>query len=436
MESIRRRDFLAMLMASGVSAHARSLDTDSWLYREEEKKGFSILQGFTNEVSAQFSLLLPKRGVWSIEITENGHSELLELQQEIHSREFSDLCVHKITVSNLRLGRNYILSVRNTEGFVVDQREFSALDLSSRQTRLAFLSCALDLLHRDDVWLQLETQKPELIFFLGDNVYADRLSWIRKKIADGKQLWDRYVETRQRVAFYFQRRLTPVVAIWDDHDFGGNNLGRSYPHKQESVRVFETFFAQSESQGLSRGPGIARQFSAFGADFYLLDGRYFRDDSRVSGAKMFGSLQEKWLFSQIRPRASFLLNGSMFFGGYTQKDSFEGQFDDDFNNFLMRLRASDGLFCFAGGDVHFSEVQSIEAAQLGYPTFELTSSSIHSMTFPGHEHRWTNSRRKASTSSHNFCIFDGCFSDDRIEGEISSFSARGAEFKVGVVAAR
>src|SRR3546814_12003861 len=37
------------------------------------------------------------------------------------------------------------------------------------------------------------------------------------------------------------RRKGPVLATWDDHDFGGNNAGANYPMKVESQRLFLEF---------------------------------------------------------------------------------------------------------------------------------------------------------------------------------------------------
>lgn len=436
---LRRREFLSGLLATASSAvYAGELKTNSWIFDESEKVGFSILQGLTDETSSQFSLVLPADRKWTVKIHEQGRSTPLTVTQDIIGREFSPFHVYRAKVTGLSLGRTYLLNVLGPRGELADQREFSALDLSPRKVRMGFVSCALDLLHRDDIWMHLEGNRPEMVFFVGDNVYADRVSWLDRGKPDGRQLWERYVATRNRLMFYYFKRLIPVLAIWDDHDFGGDNVGREFPFKEDSRAIFETFFAQEalDDGRLIHGPGIARRFEAFGADFFLMDGRYFRDTSGVKSAKMFGVSQEKWLFEKIRSRPTMMLNGSMFFGSYTGKDSFEGQFASDFPQFMARLRDSRGLFAFVSGDVHFSELQEIEADVLGYSTFELTSSSIHSMAVPGHQWRWQNPRRRASTGAHNYCLFTGEFSENRIAGEIASFSVGGEEFRATVSTSR
>ena len=424
-----RREFLALLAAgvAGVHAQARPPQRrpDGLIFAEEDKTGFSILQGMTDETSAQFSLVLPKNIPWSVTVQRSdGLHAPLAIQQEIFAREYSDFAVYRLLVEGLELRTNYVLSVSDVTGHVHDRREFRALDLSPRSVRLGFVSCALDILHRDDIYVQLEQQNPDMIFFLGDNVYADRVTVFKKRNADERQLWTRYVETRNRVRLYYQKRLTPVLATWDDHDFGRNNGTREFPHREAARICFETFFPQTERPALQNGPGIAKRFIGFGADFYLLDGRYFRDNPALRERKLLGATQEKWLFSKVDPgKASWLLNGSMFFGAYTGKDSFEGVYANDFQSFKDKLRASDGLFCFGSGDVHFSEVMDLEEDLLGYKSFEMVSSSIHSMAIPGHEMRFSNPRRRRATGHHNFTVFDGVFYPDRVEGSLTAFSA-------------
>ncbi len=473
-----RRAFLGSLLAGTASAAAaagavpRGEVADSFLFREQDKKGFSILQGMTDETSAQFSVVLPKLDAWTITVTRaDGLSSPGEIHQfatsptlaiEIVSRKFSGLAVHKVAVDGLQLGVLYLLRVRDARGVLRDEREFAALDLNPRRVRLAFVSCMLDLLHRDDIWHRLEAQKPEAVLFLGDNVYADRTSFINKNPADEKQLWERYVLTRQRVLFYFQRRLRPVLATWDDHDFGADNAYRDFPAAAASLITFETFFAQSPRPSLAAGPGIARRWSAFGADFVFLDGRSFRDPGVSPNAKIFGDEQERWLLSggagvvtsgpsaagvatggpepaealAQAGRPTWLLTGSVFFGAYQSGESFEGSYAQNFRDFLAALGASSALYCFVSGDVHYSEVMDIEADRLGYPTFELITSAMHSYSFPGHEHRFYNSRRRVSTGSHNFVIFEGSFNAGHLKGELTAHSANRADFRTLVEVTR
>lgn len=426
--ALNRREFLGVIAASGLAskAGAQTAETDSWLFREDEKSGYSIMQGMTDETSAQFSLLLPKSVNWQFDIArKDGVKIRISQTSDVATRPYSTDAAYRLLVEGLELGVSYVLLVKDAGGRVLDQRDFTTLDLSQRKVKIGLVSCILDLFHRDDIWNQLEAQNPDVLMFLGDNVYADRTGWLNKKPADERQLWERYVITRNRVAFYFKRKLIPVIATWDDHDYGADNGDCTYPCKSESKLVFETFFPQVQRPSLISGPGISKRFSAFGADFFFLDGRTFRGE----GNRMFGDQQERWLFSNIEAKPTLLLNGSVFFGAYTGGESFEGSFGTDFAPFLKKLKSTHGLFSFVSGDVHFSEVMDIEPAVLGYKTVEIVSSGMHSYTFPGHEHRFSNKRRRVSTGAHNFVVFEGQFQADRISGQVSAIGGGGLEFK-------
>ncbi len=438
--ALNRREFLGAVLGSSmlhaVAPIPRVNGADSFFGGSEAtKKGFSILQGMTDESTSQFTLVLPK-GAYSIEAT--GGSNSLNLNTRVVDRPFSDFVVHKVSVSGLQLGVAYNLRVLDSTGAVADERIFRALDLSERKVKLAFVSCQLDLFHHDDIWAQVEKQKADLVFFTGDNVYCDRTSLIHKAPADAKQLWERYVLTRNRVAFYYQKELTPVLAIWDDHDFGTDNGDRTFAYAADSAIVFDTFFAQDARPALSVGPGIARRLSAFGGEMFLLDDRTWRDAKGTANGKMFGAAQDAWLAGGLNDSPAFIISGSVFFGAYSSGESYEGPFPADFKEFRARIQAAPCVCAFISGDVHYSEVMDIEAAQVGYPTVEIVSSGIHSYTFPGHENRFTNPRRRAGCAfgAHNFVMFNGGFAQKQIRGEVSSYSAGKAEFSTQLLIQR
>ncbi len=428
---MNRRDFVGWLVASGALAKSSLAFGRDFNPTNTAAAGFSILQGMTDETTAQFSIVLPLGQEFRVEVSK---SAVLSAPQ-IFSRATSQFAVHKFTVDGLMLGQDYSLRVLNAAGEIKDERTFRALDLSRRAVKIAYLSCAMDHLHKEEVWNQLETQKPEMCMFLGDNVYTDRKSLFDKvKDVDPVLMWDRYVQTRNRVKFYFLKNLIPTLAIWDDHDFGGNNVNKDYPFAVQSREIFDTFFAQSARPSLLAGPGIARRLSAFGADFFLCDGRSFRDGA---GGRMFGAAQEQWLYANLNPRSTMLLNGSMFFGAYaTGLDSFEGEFAANFAEFRGRLKDSGAVAGFASGDVHYSEIMEIEAAQLGHSSFEIVSSSIHSLTFPGIHDRYHNPRRKEADSTTNFMLWEGEFGDDAMSGVVTCWTGLADQFRGDVSAWR
>ncbi len=429
MMRLSRRQFLGWLAAAGAAA--KSTLAYARLRPAAAPGGFSILQGMTDETTAQFSIVLPKGEAFRIEA--DGGQPVAETA--VHERATSAYVVRRFHVSDLKPGIDYTLKVFRADGELADERLFRALDLARPTAAIAFVSCAMDHLHKADVWDQLAGQTPDICFFLGDNVYADRKSLFEKvKDVDPVLLWNRYMETRNRVSFYFQRRLIPTLALWDDHDFGGNNVDKSYPHSAASKEIFEAFFAQDPRPALTAGPGIARRLRAFGADFFLLDGRSFRD-APGTGGRILGGEQEAWLDGMLGARPSLFMNGSLFFGAYAQGlDSFEGEYAAAFADFRRRIRESGAIAGFASGDVHYSEIMKVEAEQLGHPTFELVSSSIHSLTFPGIHDRYVNPRRVRADSTPNFLLWKAEFSPTGMRGEVVCWTGLGDQFRAEVEA--
>lgn len=427
---LSRRRFISWMAAAGAATKA----SFSFAQSPEiaaNRSGFSILQGMTDETTAQFSIVLPKGEEFRIEVG----NAVTVTDVKSFSRPTSEFLVHKFMVHGLEPGVDYSLKVYRASGELADERVFRALDLTRAKARIALVSCAMDHLHKSDVWEQFESQTPDICFFLGDNVYADRKTLFEKvSEADPELLWNRYVQTRNRLRFYYHHRLTPTLAIWDDHDFGGNNIDKSYMHSLASREIFKTFFAQDSRPALQEGPGIANRLSAFGAEFFLLDGRSFRDAPGSDG-KILGAEQEGWLYSSLSPKPTFLMNGSLFFGAYgSDLDSYEGQYEASFAELKRKIRESGAIVAFGSGDVHYSEIMKIEAEELGYPTFELVSSGIHSLTFPGIHDRYANPRRVVADSSPNFVLLEAEFSQKGFVGEAICYTGLGEQFRSSVSA--
>jgi alkaline phosphatase D len=122
-----------------------------------------------------------------------------------------------------------------------------------------------------DVILQRD---PDVFVFLGDNIYGDTtdMAVLRKK----------YEELRAQKGYKELVENTRVLATWDDHDFGVNDGGNSYSHREESEDIFLDFFEEPEESVRRERPGVYASYS-FGAApervrIIVLDTRYFRDE--------------------------------------------------------------------------------------------------------------------------------------------------------------
>jgi len=369
-------------------------------------EGFSVLQGFTDEKSTQMTVDVPKDQIFNYELYDLvAKKSLLPSQVRRIVRDHSSWGVDQIFFEGLRLGRGYEFRIIDKKNGVLERRQVRALDLYKSEARVALVACALDhMTGKDAKWDSFFRAKPDLAFFLGDNVYGD----IGLSTPGPAMLWRRYIETRRRVPFYHAKELTPVLATWDDHDYGLNDVNHSYRHKEDSLATFNAFFAQNigSARYSPAGLGVASHLQAFGHDFIFLDNRYFRDLD-VLGAKSFwGPNQTEWLNQNLVRSNSpaWLIQGSQFFGGYSRKkQSFEGNYPQSFERFARAMRQANRPSLLVSGDVHYTEIMDIEANFFGYKTFEISSSSIHSFPKIGIE---DNPRRRKLEGDHNHVIVD------------------------------
>ncbi|MFO0411515.1 MAG: alkaline phosphatase D family protein [bacterium] len=101
-------------------------------------------------------------------------------------------------------------------------------------TRIAFGSCAKSD-KPQPIWDAVLAARPDLFIFLGDNVYLDT--------RDPAVMRRKYAELAAQPGFQrLKASGIPILATWDDHDFGENDAGADYPMKEESRRQFLDFF--------------------------------------------------------------------------------------------------------------------------------------------------------------------------------------------------
>jgi alkaline phosphatase D len=401
-----RRDFLKGSAAvSAGSAVDWSLDDILDRIPRRYNNPLSILQGVTNETSTQLAVGVPARMKVQFELVDSETGEEFEVRIiKTSSRSYSNEVVHKVFVKGLQLGRTYLFRVVADSKQVVDERELKTLDTKKKNAKVAMLSCMNDLLsfNIDEMWAAVQASRPDFICLLGDNVYGDVLV-----IHGPKTLWRRYVDARNAIPFYHWRKLIPSIAIWDDHDFGKNNVNGDYSYRENSLDVFNSFYGQNPVKDFyARGPGISSSCELFGHRFVFLDGRYFRQPN-LANKQFLGTEQLNWIEKQISGATGpvFFCLGSQFFGDYQAGDhSFEGLGGrEDFIRFKKIAASVNQPILMASGDVHYSEVQHISNSYAGFEGFEVTSSCMHSLADTKID---PNGRRLAGALQNNFVFLN------------------------------
>ncbi len=258
--------------------------------------------------------------------------------------------------------------------------------------KIAFGSCA----HQDKplpVMEQAASQKPDLFVFLGDNVYADT--------RNPDTLKARYQQLGTKPEFQKLKATCPVLATWDDHDFGENDAGRHYPLKKQSKDIFLDFWKEPKNSERRKHDGIYHSVMT-GPDssiqIILLDTRTFRDNllpnDNLSGHKndyrnhidcdstLLGQAQWDWLEQELRKPAKVrIIATSIQFGheynGYESWTNFPCQRQKMLN--AIRKSHANGVV-FISGDVHWGEISKQPIPSM-YPLYDVTSSGM-SETWP------------------------------------------------------
>lgn len=254
--------------------------------------------------------------------------------------------------------------------------------------RIAFGSCA----HQgkpQPIWEAVVAARPELFLFLGDNIYGDS-----EDLAVLKQKYD------QLAALPGYRTLLktcPVLATWDDHDYGVNDGGADFPKKKETQQLFLDFFGVPKDSPRRTQEGVysAAVFGPPGkrVQVILLDTRYFRSPlkkrrvglgegpnvaSDDPNATILGPAQWQWLGEQLKVPAELRLLVSSIQvvpedHGWEKWMNFPRERERLYK--LLRERKAEGVVILSG-DRHLAELSQMSAG-IGYPLFDLTSSGLN-----------------------------------------------------------
>ena len=147
--------------------------------------------------------------------------------------------------------------------------------------KIAFGSC-LDQENPQPIWNSIYKEDIDSFVFLGDNVYGDIPSGKLNKMHEAYKL-----QAEMIPSWLFKKN---VEMIWDDHDFGENDGGSSYPLKQEAQKLYLDFWEVPNVDIRRQRDGIYVNkiiyIDNFIINLILLDTRFFRSDlKKTKGIK-------------------------------------------------------------------------------------------------------------------------------------------------------
>jgi alkaline phosphatase D len=302
--------------------------------------------------------------------------------------------------------------------------------------RVAFGSCNKhdkDQSYWDAVEAQAQKRHFDYWVWAGDIIYGDTNvpAELDKKYSDFKE--------SRRYKDFLELCKPPrckVVGVWDDHDFGGNNLmgGDQSP---DTIKMFEDFPKVERQRMLlkflkspvdpkdSKCPTWDRQnregvYAAY--DFkkndikvrlILLDLRYHRGPPEDGGPMMNGD-QWEWLRCKLSDKSvevHLIVSSTQVLRestGLENKDTWAMYPEERKKLFNLITENNARGVIFLSGDIHGGEISKlrIEDAKdfkINYPLYEVTSSGL---THVRPLYLWTNKYQIGFTPKRNFGVID------------------------------
>jgi len=230
-----------------------------------------------------------------------------------------------LNLDNIDDDTEYRYRVEFGDGRYSQWHQFRSFPAVGKPGKFSFVfsACMREKYLGFNVFEKIEQFSPTFVALLGDQMYGDydgdlntlekysaNDSLRRKMISEGETvLPDKTVlqafrnkysrvfdENYQKMASRF-----PVMATWDDHDYGKDNSDGVYPYKEEAKKVFKENYPAypfEDEEG-----GIYYRFSISDVDVFVLDARWYRapmQDEEGEEKRMLGDEQLNWLLNGLK----------------------------------------------------------------------------------------------------------------------------------------
>ncbi|MFK7907714.1 MAG: alkaline phosphatase D family protein [Chitinophagales bacterium] len=247
------------------------------------------------------------------------------------------------------------------------------------------------------LWKDILAYNPDLWIWLGDNIYGD---------SEDAEFMKKQYDLQSKVKDYQKLvAYSPIVGIWDDHDYGSNNGGKEYAAKESNKNLMLDFLDVPADAAVRQREGAYQSYS-FGevgkeVKVILLDSRYFRDTPDFEKGRgyapnlegtILGMAQWEWLKNELENSTAqihLIANGIQVIPEdhrFEKWANFPNERQQLFD--LIKDTKAKGVILLSG-DRHIGEFSKLDIEGMDYPLYEFTSSGLtHAYTsFTGEENR-------------------------------------------------
>lgn len=274
------------------------------------------------------------------------------------------------------------------------------IDFSKAPQVVAFSSCA----NQDQpqpLWKTIEKHEPDLFLFTGDVIYS--VSPEQKPVAE------QYRKLSQIPEYRSFREKVPIMAMWDDNDYGQKDGGVDNPDKEAYKREFLRHFPYIKDSiswnqgGLYHVKYIGGSSTTTGRrrkritkkeptlQVIMLDTRYYRDALKKSEAgdggyvpeedktkTMLGEEQWAWLEDQLSQPAElrFIVSSIQVVAGQHRFEKWANLPAEQSRLYELLKKKNIRNAVVISGDRHRGSIAKYDIKGLG-PLFDITASSIN-----------------------------------------------------------
>ncbi len=258
-------------------------------------------------------------------------------------------------------------------------------------TRVAFGSC-FNQRFDDSIFDTVTATRADAFLYIGDNVYAEDES----NDPNLQSLRNAYGELAASESFQRLRESIPMLVTWDDHDYGLNDAGGTWSHREASEALFEHVWAVDEVDERSQRPGVYYE-KTVGPEgrrvqLIVLDTRFFRSklersttpvphgryQQHMGDTEMLGAAQWQWLEEVLQKPADVRIIASSVQVVATGHAWEAWHLMPEQRQKLYRLFSDvkpNGVV-LVSGDRHSASIYR-QVDEVPYPIYEVTASSLN-----------------------------------------------------------
>ncbi len=233
------------------------------------------------------------------------------------------------------------------------------------------------------LWQPILADQPDLWIWMGDNIYGDT--------PDMDTLRAKYELQNLVPDYQALKAKTPIIGVWDDHDYGINDGGKNYAQKKESKNLMMDFLGVPADAPVRKREGAYSSHLIGSGDnlvkIILLDARYFRDTLEKiekvyqlnQNGEVLGEAQWNWLEKELNnspAKVNLISSGVQILPtdhAYEKWANFPKERDR-----LLGLIAESSAKTpiLLSGDRHIAEVMKLTDSRFPNGIYEITSSGL------------------------------------------------------------